>query len=58
MFFLNKLTTYKQWANSRKPKCDIYVNLCEGYKMKSPSVDVIHSFELLDLLYTGPPQTL
>lgn len=53
--FLNKLTTYKQLRELKKKKYDIYVNLCEGYlEWEVPSVDVIHSFELLDLPYTGP----
>ncbi|HLG39476.1 MAG TPA: SET domain-containing protein-lysine N-methyltransferase [Chitinophagaceae bacterium] len=53
--FLNKLTTYRQMRELKKKKYDIYVNLCEGYlEWEVPSVDVIHSFELLDLPYTGP----
>lgn len=53
--FLNKLTTYKQIREASKQHYDIYVNLCEGYLDWSvPSIDVIHTLELLELPYTGP----
>ena len=53
--FLNKLSTYRQLKELRKKKYDIFVNLCEGYlEWSVPSIDVIHSLELLDLPYTGP----
>ncbi len=52
--FLNKLTTYKQLKELRKQKYDIFVNLCEGYLDWSiPSIDVIHTLDLLNLPYTG-----
>ncbi len=52
--FLNKLTTYKQLKELRKLKYDIFVNLCEGYLDWSiPSIDVIHSLDVLCLPYTG-----
>lgn len=57
--FLNKLTTYKQLKELSKKKYDIYVNLCEGYlEWEVPSIDVIHSFDLLNLPYTGPSANL
>lgn len=57
--FLNKLTTYKQLQNLAKKNYDIYVNLCEGYlDWEVPSIDVIHSLELLNLPYTGPTALL
>ena len=53
--FLNKLTTYKQLKELRKKHYDIFVNLCEGYlEWSVPSIDVIHSLEMLNLPYTGP----
>ncbi len=53
--FLNKLTTYRQLKKLSKEKFDIYINLCEGYLDWSvPSIDVIHSLEMLNLPYTGP----
>jgi len=53
--FLNKLTTYKQLKDLSKNQYDIFINLCEGYLDWSvPSIDVIHSLELLNLPYTGP----
>lgn len=52
--FLNKLTTYKQLKDLSRENFDIYVNLCEGYlDWPVPSIDVIHSLELLNLPYTG-----
>ena len=57
--FLNKLTTYKQLKELKKKNFDIFVNLCEGYlEWEVPSIDVIHTFELLDLPYTGPTAKL
>ncbi len=57
--FLNKLTTYKQLKLLSKQHFDIYVNLCEGYlDWEIPSIDVIHSLELLNLPYTGPNASL
>src|SRR5665647_565238 len=57
--FLNKLSTYRQLKELRKKKYDIYVNLCEGYlEWSVPSIDVIHSLEMLNLPYTGPTALL
>ena len=57
--FLNKLTTYQQLKNLKKENYDVFVNLCEGYLDWSvPSIDVIHSLELLNLPYTGPNSIL
>jgi D-alanine-D-alanine ligase-like ATP-grasp enzyme len=57
--FLNKLSTYKQLKQIRKKKYDIFVNLCEGYlEWSVPSIDVIHSLEMLNLPYTGPTALL
>jgi len=57
--FLNKLTTYQQLQRLKSDNYDIYVNLCEGYLDWSvPSIDVIHSLDLLNLPYTGPSATL
>lgn len=56
---LNKLTTYKQLQTLKKNNYDVFVNLCEGYlHWEVPSIDVIHSLELLNLPYTGPNATL
>lgn len=56
---LNKLTTYKQLKELSKKGFDIFVNLCEGYlEWEVPSIDVIHSLELLNLPYTGPTPKL
>ena len=58
-FFLNKLTTYKQLKALSKKGYDIFVNLCEGYlEWEVPSIDVIHTLDLLNLPYTGPTVTL
>ncbi|MEO8719503.1 MAG: SET domain-containing protein-lysine N-methyltransferase [Ginsengibacter sp.] len=52
--FLNKITTFQQLKDLKKEKYDVYVNLCEGYLDWSvPSIDVIHSLEILNLPYTG-----
>ena len=57
--FLNKLTTYKQLKETTRNPYDIYVNLCEGYlEWEVPSIDVIHSLDLLNLPYTGPTALL
>lgn len=57
--FLNKLSTYRQLMELAREKYDIYVNLCEGYlEWDVPSIDVIHSLELLNLPYTGPNSKL
>jgi D-alanine-D-alanine ligase-like ATP-grasp enzyme len=56
---LHKLSTYKQLQALSTQGFDIFVNLCEGYlEWDVPSVDVIHSLELLDLPYTGPTPLL
>ncbi len=56
---LNKLTTYRQLKELSKQHFDIFVNLCEGYlEWEVPSIDVIHSLELLQLPYTGPTPKL
>jgi D-alanine-D-alanine ligase len=53
--FLNKLTTYRQLKDLSRKGYDIFVNLCEGYlEWEVPSIDVIHSLDLLNLPYTGP----
>ncbi|MBK7693343.1 MAG: SET domain-containing protein-lysine N-methyltransferase [Saprospiraceae bacterium] len=53
--FLNKLTTYKQLKELSGKSYDVFVNLCEGYlEWDIPSIDVIHSLEMLNLPYTGP----
>lgn len=53
--FLNKLTTYKQLKAAAKQGFDIFINLCEAYlEWEIPSIDVIHSLDLLNLPYTGP----
>jgi D-ala D-ala ligase C-terminus/SET domain len=57
--FLNKLSTYKKLKELRKKNYDIFVNLCEGYlEWSVPSIDVIHSFEMLNLPFTGPTSLL
>ncbi len=57
--FLNKLSTYRQLKQLRKKKYDIFVNLCEGYlEWSVPSMDVIHSLEMLNLPHTGPSALL
>ena len=57
--FLNKLSAYRQLRELKKKKYDVFVNLCEGYLDWSvPSIDVIHSLELLNLPYTGPNAVL
>ena len=57
--FLNKLTTYRQLKDLKKKNYDIFINLCEGYlEWEVPSIDVIHSLDLLDLPYTGPSAKL
>lgn len=56
---LNKLTTYKQLKELKKKNYDIFINLCEGYlEWEVPSIDVIHSLDLLNLPYTGPTAKL
>jgi D-alanine-D-alanine ligase len=57
--FLNKLTTYRQLKELSKRNYDIFVNLCEGYlEWEVPSIDVIHTLELLGLPFTGPTSKL
>ncbi|MBN8668349.1 MAG: SET domain-containing protein-lysine N-methyltransferase [Chitinophagales bacterium] len=56
---LNKLTTYRQLRDLSKKGYDIFVNLCEGYlEWEVPSIDVIHTLELLNLPFTGPSSNL
>lgn len=56
---LNKLTTYRQLKELKKKNYDVFINLCEGYlEWEVPSIDVIHTFDLLDLPYTGPTAKL
>jgi len=56
---LNKLTTYKQLKELSKKGYDVFVNLCEGYlEWEIPSIDVIHTLELLNLPFTGPSSNL
>jgi len=53
--FLDKRSTYRQLKALKKQGYDIFVNLCEAYlEWDIPSIDVIHSLELLALPYTGP----
>ncbi|HMO62351.1 MAG TPA: SET domain-containing protein-lysine N-methyltransferase [Ferruginibacter sp.] len=57
--FVNKLTTYRQLKALKKQGFDIFVNLCEGYlEWAIPSIDVIHTLELLGLPFTGPTSNL
>jgi hypothetical protein len=57
--FLNKLTTYKQLKALHHKGYDVFVNLCEAYlEWSIPSIDVIHSLELLNLPFTGPNSRL
>ncbi|MEK6780676.1 MAG: SET domain-containing protein-lysine N-methyltransferase [Bacteroidota bacterium] len=57
--FLNKLTTYRQLKELSTKGFDIFVNLCEGYlEWEVPSIDVIHTLDLLNLPYTGPNAVL
>lgn len=57
--FLNKLNTFRQIKQLSKENFDIYVNLCEGYlEWDIPSIDVIHTLELLGLPFTGPNSKL
>lgn len=57
--FLNKLTTYKQLKELGKQGYDVFVNLCEGYlEWEVPSIDVMHTLELLNLPFTGPTPKL
>ncbi len=57
--FLNKLTTYRQLREIKSKGYDCYVNLCEGYlEWEVPSIDVIHTLELLELPFTGPTTQL
>ncbi|PZR30133.1 MAG: hypothetical protein DI538_23390 [Azospira oryzae] len=57
--FLNKLTTYQQLQRLSKEGYDCFVNLCEGYlEWEVPSIDVIHTLDLLNLPYTGPNAVL
>ena len=56
---INKLTTYKQLLSLKEKQYDIFVNLCEGYlEWEVPSIDVIHTLDLLNLPYTGPTANL
>jgi D-alanine-D-alanine ligase len=57
--YLNKLSTYKQLQELSSNNYDCFVNLCEGYlEWEVPSIDVIHSLDLLNLPYTGPSALL
>jgi D-alanine-D-alanine ligase-like ATP-grasp enzyme len=57
--YLNKLTTYRQLKDLSTKGYDIFVNLCEGYlEWEVPSIDVIHTLDLLNLPYTGPSASL
>lgn len=56
---LNKLTVYKQLLALKELQYDIFVNLCEGYlEWEVPSIDVIHTLDILNLPYTGPSSIL
>ena len=56
---LNKLSTYRQLKSLAREGYDIFVNLCEGYlEWDIPSIDVIHTLELLNLPYTGATPTI
>lgn len=57
--FLRKISTYAQLKSLAKENYDVFVNLCEGYlEWDIPSIDVVHSLELLGLPYTGPTLAL
>lgn len=57
--FLDKRTVFRQLQDCKRDGYDIFVNLCEGYlDWDVPSIDVIHSLELLRLPYTGPTAEL
>ena len=57
--FLHKLSTYKQLKALGTQGYDIFVNLCEGYlEWDVPSIDVVHTLEMLNLPYTGPTPLL
>lgn len=57
--FINKLHTYRQLRELSHKGYDIFVNLCEGYlEWDIPSIDVIHTLELLNLPFTGPGSNL
>ncbi len=56
---VNKLTTYRQLRDLSRKGYDVFVNLCEGYlEWEVPSIDVIHTLELLNLPFTGPSSNL
>jgi D-alanine-D-alanine ligase len=57
--FLHKLSTYRQLKALSTQGYDIFVNLCEGYlEWDVPSIDVVHTLEMLNLPYTGPTPVL
>lgn len=57
--FLHKLSTYRQLKELSTQGYDIFVNLCEGYlEWDVPSIDVVHTLEMLGLPYTGPTPVL
>ena len=52
---LRKSTVYKQLFALKRQRFDIFVNLCDGYlDWETPSIDVIHCLQTLDLPFTGP----
>src|SRR5687768_18592195 len=57
--FLNKLTTYRQLKELKKKNYDVFINLCEGYlEWEVTSIDVIHTFELFELIIIWPTDEL
>jgi D-alanine-D-alanine ligase len=56
---LNKLSTYRQLRELSRQGFDLYINLVDGYlEWDIPSIDVIHSLDLLELPYSGPTAEL
>lgn len=57
--FLHKASVYSQIKQLKREGFDIFVNLCEGHlEWDIPSIDVIHTLEMLDLPFTGPSSRL
>lgn len=57
--FLHKVSVYSQIKQLTREGFDIFVNLCEGHlEWDIPSIDVIHTLEMLDLPFTGPTSRL
>ena len=57
--FLHKLHTYAQLRALKDEGFDCFINLCEGYlEWDVPSIDVIHTLEMLGLPFSGPTSVL